>query len=164
MRKFNNIKSTETNLHILKEKAKKSNYNNLINQNKHNMKSLWKTINDIAKYKKRTICQIKELTNEAGEKTTKSDEIRNLLNTYFSEIGQKLAQKYENSTTKVTKHKRSCTSLITHNIPSFYIKPITIDEIIKHIKQLNPSKSTGPDGIPIKYLIMSVTVIAPILV
>ena len=120
-------------------------------------------MNDIAKYKKRTNCQIKELTNEAGEKTTKSNEIGNLLNTYFSEIGQKLAQKYENSTTKVTKHKRSCTSLFTHNIPSFYIKPITTDEIIKHIKQLNPSKSTGHDGIPIKYLIMSVTVMASIL-
>ena len=84
----------------LKEKAKENYYNNLINQNKHNMKSLWKTINDIAKYKKRTICQIKELTNEAGEKTNKSDKIGNLLNSYFSEIGQKLAQKYENSTTK----------------------------------------------------------------
>ena len=55
------------------------------------MKSLWKTINDIAKYKKRIICQIIELTNEAGENTTKSDEIGNLLNTYFTEIGQKLA-------------------------------------------------------------------------
>ena len=98
------------------------------------------------------------------KENTKSDEIGNLLNTYFSEIGQKLAQKYKKFTTKVTKHKRSCTSLITHNISSFYIKPITIDEIIKHIKQLNPSKSTGPDGIPIKYLITSVTVIAPDLV
>ena len=109
----------------LKEKAKENYYNNLINQKNQ-----------------KTVCQIKEQTNEAGEKNTKSDEIGNLLNTYFSEIGQKLAQKYENSTTKVTKHKRSCTSLITHNIPSFYIKPITIDEIIKHIKQLNSSKST----------------------
>ena len=72
----------------LKEKVKENYYNNLINQNKHNMKSLWKTINDIAKYKKRTICQIKKITNEAGEKTTKFDKIGNLLNTYFSEIGQ----------------------------------------------------------------------------
>ena len=164
LEKIQQYKTYRNKFTHLKEKVKENYYNNLINQNKHNMKSLWKTINDIAEYKKRTICQIKELTNEAGEKTTKSDEIGNLLNTYLLEIGEKLAQKYENSTTKVTKHKRLRTSIITHNIPSFYIKPITIVEIIKHIKQRNPSKNTGPDGIPMKYLILSATIIASILV
>jgi len=36
----------------LKEKSKHNYYRNCINGSKHNMKLLWKTINDIAKYKK----------------------------------------------------------------------------------------------------------------
>ena len=55
----------------LKEKAKANYYNSLITQKKDNMKSLRKTINDIAKYKKRTICQIKELTIEARKRKYK---------------------------------------------------------------------------------------------
>ena len=83
-----------------------------------------------------------------------------LLNNYFSEIGQKLAAniKLTNSA-----NIRSSTSFITQRCTSFYLRPITESDILKYIRQLNPSKSTGVDGIPIKYIAMSALIIAPVL-
>ena len=58
------------------------------------MKFLWKTI-DIAKCKKKAISFITELTCDTGEKITSSKEMANMLNNYFSKIGQKLAANIE---------------------------------------------------------------------
>ena len=124
------------------------------------MKFLWKTINDIAKYKKKTISLITELTCDTGEKITSSKEMANMLNNYFSEIGQKLAANIELTNSA---NIRNSTSFITQRCTSFYLQPITESDILKHIRQLNPSKSTGPDGIPIKYIAMSALIIAPVL-
>ena len=84
----------------------------------------------------------------------------NMLNNYFSEIGQKLAANIELTNSA---NILSCTSFVTQRCTSFYLQPITESDIIKHIRQLNPSKSTGPDGIPIKYIAMSAPIIAPVL-
>ena len=53
------------------------------------------------------------------------------------------------------------TSLIHSNINSIFIQPIAEDELRMHIKGLDSSKSTGIDGIPIKYVKMAATVITP---
>ena len=84
----------------------------------------------------------------------------NMLNNYFSEIGQKLDANIElpNSANIL-----SNTSFITQRCTSFHLQPITESDILKHIRQLNLSKSTGPDGIPIKYIAMSALILAPVL-
>ena len=55
------------------------------------MKFLWKTINDIPKYKK-AISLITELACDTGEKITSSKEMANMLNNYFFKIGQNWLQ------------------------------------------------------------------------
>ena len=84
----------------------------------------------------------------------------NMLNNYFSEIGQKQAANIE-LTNSANIH--NSTSFITQRCTSFYLHPITESDILKHIRQLNLSKSTGPDGIPINYVAMSALIIAPVL-
>ena len=84
--------------------------------------------------------------------------VHQMLNNYFSEIGQKLAANIELTNSA---NIRISTSFITQF--SFYLQPITESDILKHIRQLNLSKSTGPDGIPIKYIAMSALIIAPVL-
>ena len=84
----------------------------------------------------------------------------NMLNNYFSEIGQKPAANIE---VLNSGNIRSSTSFITQRCTSFYLQKITESDILKHIRQLNPSKSTGPDGIPIKYIAISALIIAPVL-
>ena len=59
------------------------------------MRTLWKTINDITKFKKRSNLQIAELLDVAGIKFTDHIKMANLLNDYFSEIGQKMAAKID---------------------------------------------------------------------
>jgi len=61
-------------------------------------------------------------------------------------------------------NKFSSTSLISSKTISFYLKPITLTEALRHIKQLNPAKSTGPEEIPLKFIAMGAEIIAPVLV
>jgi len=114
------------------------------------MKFLWKTINDIAKYKKRTKTSTSLIDNN-GNEITDSHKIGNALNAHFSEIGSKLASKIENIPMC---NNFASTSLLLSKTTSFYFKAITLTEILRHIKQLNPAKSTGPEGIPLKFIIM----------
>ena len=53
------------------------------------MRTLWKTINDITKFKKRSNLQITELLDKTGIKVTDHIKMANLLNGYFSEIDKK---------------------------------------------------------------------------
>ena len=54
----------------VKEQAKRKYYQGLLLTSTHNMKFLWKTINDITKYNKKAIGLITELTCDTKEKIT----------------------------------------------------------------------------------------------
>ena len=77
-------KTYRNKLTHVKEQAKRKYYQGHVLASKHNMKFLWKTINDIAKYKKKTISLITELTCDTEEKITSSKEMANMLNNYCS--------------------------------------------------------------------------------
>ena len=140
--------------------SKKYYYSHLVNESKHNTRTLWKTINDITKFKRKSNLQINELLDEAGTKVTDYVEMANLLNTYFSEIGQKMSAKI---------NKPSATNMFSTNpvcanrCNSFFFKPITATDILTYILQLNVNKCAGPEDIPIKIVKMSAFVIAPVL-
>ena len=121
---------------------------------------MWKTINDIAKYKKKFNNQITNLINKKGEKVTDSKEMANIFNKYFSEVGQKMATDIKEP---INVKKSTFLSLITQMSNSFYLKPVTTTDIIRYLRQLNPAKSSGVDGIPIKYLLINAQIIAPTL-
>ena len=85
--------------------------------------------------------------------------VSNLFNKFFTNIGITLASKI----TKPDKCNLQPTSLISCNPKSFFLKPIVDVEILLHIRQLDSTKSSGTDGIPIKYVKMLVTIITLIL-
>ena len=58
----------------------------------------------------------------------------------------------------------SCTSLIPLQNNSFYLKPISLSEVLMYLQLLNPAKSPGPNGMPLKHIRMSAQIIAPMLV
>ena len=84
-------KTYRNKLSHIKELSKREYYSQLVHDSKHSMRTPWKTINDITKFKKRSNLQITELLDEAGIKVTDHIKMANLLNDYFSEIGQKIA-------------------------------------------------------------------------
>ena len=160
-KKLNLYKKYRNTLAHVKELAKKNYYSQLIDSTKHNVRLLWKTINSITKFTKTSSNYVTELHNESsGEKLTDHAKISNMFNKYFSEIGQKMASKIARPS--------SCDSPIKplnlNQKNSFYFKPVTESDVLTHINQLNPMKSAGPEGIPLKFIKMTAPIITPVLV
>lgn len=158
---WDEYKSYRNQLTHIKQNAKKLYYQKLINTNKNNTALLWKTINNIINSKQ---LKFNTIPSKMYANTTDKDcaqgpkAISNLFNKYFTNVGIKLASKI-----KKPDNSNLPTSLIANNCKSFFLEPIGIEEIISHIRKLDPSKSTGLDGIPIKYVKMSTLIIAPVL-
>ena len=86
-------KSIKTNL-LIKERAKQKCYHSVINDTKHNTKVLWKTINDITHYKKRSNNSISNLVNEIVENIVDPNAMAYIFNIYFSENWSKNGFRY----------------------------------------------------------------------
>ena len=52
--------------------------------------------------------------------------------------------------------------MIQSSCNSFFLQPV-VEEVVHYIRVMNPSKSTGRNGIPANYMKMSGSVIAPVL-
>ena len=100
------------------------------------------TLNEIMNRNKTSSILPKEfIGNSPGEKITDPKSIANRFNDYFVNIGPGLAKKLSNSTTNFDKYlTNSCKG-------SFFINPITKDELENEINNLNAKKSPGYDGI-----------------
>ena len=77
--------------------------------------------------------------------------ISNLFNKYFTEIGFNLASTIETPT--IIDGKFNAMSLIQSSSKSFFLEPIVEEEVVNYIRAMNPSKSTGRNGIPAKYCV-----------
>ena len=83
-----------------------------------------------------------------------------MLNHYFSSVGKDLSQKLTNSLNSNTYNSSDVKSVKE----SIFFTPITENEILSYIKQLNTNKSVKSSCAPIKFLKISAEVIAPTLV
>ena len=70
-----------------------------------------------------------------------------MFNKFFASIGPKLARKLN-----FDKSNIAPTNFISSVPYSFFLKPITEVEVIGYLRNLQVSKSTGTNGIPIKYI------------
>ena len=89
-----------------------------------------------------------------------SKQICETLNNHFSDIGPRMAQNTHppSNTCKFTN-----LSLVNNNLTSFYVNPISANEVLNHLNELKLSKSVGSNGILIRYIIMASCIIAPTL-
>ena len=145
----------------IKEYAKRLYIKNLVNDNKRDTLSLWKILNKIIhlnNVKKNSIPN--EMHSSKSESAQGSQAISNLFNKYFTEIGFNLASTI--GTPAIIDGKSNATSLIQSNCNSFFLEPIIEEEVVNYIRVMNPSKSTGRNEIPAKYIKMSASVIAPV--
>ena len=146
----------------IKEYAKRLYIKNLVNDNKHDTSSLWKIINKIIHLKNVKKNNIpNKMYASKSESAQGPQTISNLFNKYFIEIGVNLASTIE--TPAIIDGKFNATSLIQSSCNSFFPEPIVEEEVVNYIRAMNPSKSTGRQGIPAKYIKMSGSVIAPVL-
>ena len=143
----------------MKEQAKKIHFQNVISKNKQNTAKLWKTINDLLHHKNKKSNRMPQKMCINGIDSEDPKLISNTFNDYFINVGKTLSSKIS----IVTNCPFTETSLIPNHSQSFFLRPIGVQEVINHINELNTSKSGGSLGIPIKYIKLSVNVIAPIL-
>ena len=81
-----------------------------------------------------------------GKAVTDNGDITELMHQYFCEIGTKLRSKIPNKGNDFIKY------LPPAVVNSFILIPLCEDDVTREIKNMNPRKATGHDGISIKVL------------
>ena len=134
-------------LHKCLHDAEINYYKELFEDNKRSTYNLWKHLGPIINSnKKKTMSSITKLLYE-GRCIKDNDGIANSMNEYFCSVGKKLQQDLPQNTAGSFKDY-----LPDRNENSFYITPISSDEVSKEITKLDPRKATGADGIGAKVL------------
>ena len=138
-KKYRNILSS------LIRTSRKMYYSNKFEKQKNDINGLWETINDITGKNNKENSSIfindnKELTNP--------DEIADAFNSYFTNIGPQLATKIRN------KHVNSNFSkfLPPKFEKSLFFTPTDEEEVLKIVRCLKPSRSSGHDEISVNLL------------
>lgn len=90
--------------------------------------------------------EIKVVKNEQGTEINDGVQMAELFNEFYSSVGQKLAEKIERPTTDLAGDHGDLRD------GSFFLAPITRNEIIMAISHLKSSKARGEDGISVELL------------
>jgi len=104
------------------------------------MQKTWKTINNVIGRNKQSKVQSK-FVNSKGENITNPQTISNDFNDFFVNIGPKLASKIKSNGKKYYDYMKNPVQ------DSFFMSPITEEEIIKIISKFDQNKSPGHDDI-----------------
>ena len=132
-KKFNN------KLNKIKETAKKNYFKQQFEMNKSNLSATWKLIGMLINRKKNRTQTLSKIVYHNKSYTGKQN-ICNVLNEYFTNVGPNLADKIPN-------HQTNPTSYITRPIPnSFVFRSILVHEVSGQIQNININKATI--GIP----------------
>ena len=123
--------------------------------NKNTTSAVWKSIRSLVNLKPGKNSAIK-LIDENQNIISDSKIIANISNDHFSNLGAKVQEKIPNEEgsydTYLKKKSQNGKQIINPDGCTFFLSPTTPDEIIKIIDQLDPNKSTGPNGIPVLIL------------
>ena len=137
---FRHLRNKTNN--VIKQ-AKRSYYTNTIEQNKGNSKQMWKIIKSILPTKDRDA--VNKIVLDGKEVETPS-EVANAFNVFFTDIGNKLAVKFDNEN-----GNDACGDLHYVN-EVLQFDEISEDFVNKHLGNLQVGKSTGIDGISARLL------------
>ena len=144
----------------IKEQAKKLYFNQQIKESQHNTGLLWKTINNIISLKKIKAQNDINIMNEEGNFIANPLQKSNYFNNYFVSLGENMAN-------KIHQPSSSCpfteTSLLHSSPNSFFLKPISIEEVLIELNNIDPAKSSNSDNPPNKYIKLAASTIAPTL-
>ena len=117
--------------------SKRLHYNSYFQEHSKNVKNLWKGIRDIVTLKPQNSYAPNRI-NVNGSFITDSATIANSFNTFFANIGSKLAKSIPDSNSSYREFLNHPTDR------SFYISPTDTREIENIISQLNNGKAVGP--------------------
>ena len=151
-KKFRNRVSNE-----LKE-SKARYFYNYFSTNSNNMKKLWSGIKSIISHKSPTSSVINKLKDKDGNVTSDPCKITNIFNDFFVNVADDIIKKIPMTP------KSPLDYLTNRTSSSIFLSPVTSMEVNDIINILNPSKSVGPNSIPINLLKIIGSKISPLLV
>ena len=150
-KKFRNCVSNE-----LKE-SKARYYHNYFLTNSQNMKNMWSGIKSIISHKSFTSSSINKIKGNDGNVTSDPSDMSNIFNNFYINVASSITK-----TIPITP-KSPLDYLTNRASNSLFLTPVTPLEVKDIIDALNPSKSVGPNSIPIKLLKMVGCSISPLL-
>jgi hypothetical protein len=124
-----------------------------INTAKNDPKKTWRLINELSSRKANATTNVKTIKHGEAEITNSAD-IANTFNTYFTTIGDNLANNIPNSDVNPI-------SYINQVDSSFSFAEINVETVIKTHKSINPNKASGPDNILCKVLKIAAEILSP---
>ena len=141
----NNYKKYKNKLNHVIRMSKKKYYEEQLVKYKYDTKSLWKTLNQIMNKHETNKSIPKEFNgNSSEEKISDPHKIANMFNEYFVNVGPNIAKKIPSSD-KMYNHY--LTGSYKNN---FFLEAVTKYELETEIKNLNPKKSPGYDGLSVR--------------
>lgn len=114
-------------------------------QNSKNIRKIWKGVKEIVSLKSSSTS--KPISLRIDDIVTSNPNIvANSFNSYFSSVA-------DNIRSKIPVSDKNFTSFLKHpNLNSIFLSPVTPEEVQKIIYSMPPSKSSGPNSVPIKIL------------
>ena len=129
-------------LQRIKRRAKQQYYYEKCVTHKNNTRKLWKTVNQVI-HKTNNKSEVIEKLKIGSLEEYRGNYIAEEFARYFANIGEEYATKL----TRPNKDLKHYLDRIQHSPLSIFLTPITNAEVIKHINNLKPKKSSGLDGI-----------------
>ena len=124
---------------------------------KNSITQLWKTFGKILNKNKAKHRDINKLI--INDKTvTEPQTIANHFNKFYCEVGERLARNFSNQNS--SEYKKYLKEPATQSI---FLQSTNITEIINTVRYLKNTNSTGHDDIPLKFIKLSLPVLAPAL-
>ena len=150
-KKFRNRVSNE-----LKE-SKERYFHNYFSVNSQNMKKLWSGIKTIISHKSSTSSLINKIKGKDGSVKSDPSKMSNIFNDFYVNVADGI-------TKTIPLTPKSTLDYLSDRIcSSLFLTPVTSIEVNDLINILNPSKSVGPNSIPIKLLEIIGCSVSPLL-
>ena len=124
-----------------------------INSAKSDPKKTWKLINELSSRKVHEPVNVKSIKQDDTEITNPYD-IANAFNTYFTTIGDSLANELPHSDINPISYLYPVNS-------SFSFAQINVETVTETLKAANSNKATGPDNIPVRVLKIAAEILSP---
>ena len=134
-------KTLNNKLNKLLRSAKRNYYSNQLEKEKKNIKNTWKILNNVLNKNHKKSCNTEFNLN--GQTTNNPNQIPEHFNDFFINIGPNQVSQIPDTNT----HFSTYLSKSTDN--TMFFNPITENEVLEVIKNLDAKKSTGHDGFSI---------------
>ena len=131
-------------------RSKANFFTGYFHQNFRNIRKVWQGIRQIISLKAPSFAKPISL-NIDGNVTSDPEKVANSFNSYFTSVADTIRSRLPVS------NKHFSDFLSQQNPNSVFLSPVTPDEVSKIIQSMSPSKSSGPNSVPIKILKMIYT-------